>query len=316
MKLGQTVQTEINNQVELLKNNQKGLQNLLELIKSDSFFKLNDAVIQLLLIYAFSNRPEDKVFREVIVSLAGKSDFKDFNTAVRAKVITDLDTFANTASYTSNSNPTDDDKTFLLEKIRKTSIFSGKDSTNVVIRNTLDNLINGTVPIELIAGKSITCGKSGNGTIFGCNIPGSKIVYINKDANDAEYRDFIETLCHETNHALNNNVTSSYVVDIFLNEYRAHIAGKVGRGEMLTAALVKEFLNKLGRDKSKTPDSYQQINDFYEDKKFPQFKVVIDQAYKDADKGTIVNALEMRKRLIAAKFGTPYITGTNNTDNR
>lgn len=59
------------------------------------------------------------------------------------------------------------------------------------------------------------------------------------------------------------------------------------------------------------------FNDFYQNKKFPDFKAIIDQAYKDAEKGTIIDAVEMKKRLVAIPlFKTPYIVGTNNTDNR
>ena len=315
-KLDATVQAEVKRRYELVKGNSKALKNLIELVKSDNFVDLKDSGIQLLLLKALGNRGEDKVFREVIVSLAGKDDFKAFDTKLRTKVIEDLDTFATRDSYTA-SKLTDDDKTFLLEKIRKTSIFSGKSPSNNVARNTLNNIVSGNIPIELTDEKSKTCGDPAGGITFGCNLPGSKVVYINKNANDTEYKDFIETLCHETNHALNNSVVlPANVLDKFLNEYRAHIVGKLGRGDLLTAALVKEFLDKLGHDRAKTPNSYIELADFYENKKFPDYKALIDKAYKDADKGTLVDAAEMRKRLIAIKYGTPYVVGTNNTDNR
>ena len=315
-KLDATVQAEAKRLYESLKSKPKAAKNLIELVKSDNFVDLRDSGIQFLLLKVFGNRNEDKVFREVIASLAGKDDFKAFDTKLRTKVIEDLDTFATQTSYTA-SKLTDDDRTFLLEKIRKTSIFSGKTISNNVVRNTLNNLVSGNIPIELTNGKSKTCGDPAGGITFGCNIPGSKTVYINKDANDTEYKDFIETLCHETNHALNSSVIlPTYVLDNFLNEYRAHIVGKLGRGDLLTAALVKEFLDKLGHDRTKTPNSYVYLADFYEDKKFPDYKALIDQAYKDADKGTIVDAAEMRRRLIAIKYGTQYVVGTNNTDNR
>jgi hypothetical protein len=315
-KLDANVQAEAKRQYETVKSNAKSATNLIELVKSDNFVDLKNGNIQLLLLKAFSNRPEDKVFREVIVSLAGKDDFKAFDTKLRTKVIEDLDTFATRPSYT-DSKLKDDDRTFLLEKIRKTSIFSGKNIANSIVRNTLNNIVSGNIPIELTDDKSKTCGDPDGGITFGCNLPGSKTVYINKSANDAVYENFIETLCHETNHALNNSIVlPANVLDKFLNEYRAHIVGELGRGNILTAALVKKFLDKLGHDRAKTPKAYIELADFYENKKFPDYKALIDQAYKDADKKTIVDAAEMRKRLIAIKYGTPYVVGTNNTDNQ
>lgn len=195
-KLDATVQAEVKRLYELVKAKPKATKNLIELVKSDNFVDLKDSGIQLLLLKVLGNRNEDKVFREVIVSLAGKDDFKAFDTKLRTKVITDLDTFATQASYTANKL-TDDDRTFLLEKIRKTSIFSGKSPSNAVVFNTLKNIVSGNIPIELTDDKSKICGDPAGGITFGCNLPGSKIVYINKNANDAEYKDFIETLCHE-----------------------------------------------------------------------------------------------------------------------
>lgn len=116
-KLDAPVQAEAKRQYESVKANAKSAKNLIELVKSDNFVDLKDSNIQLLLLKVFSNRPEDKVFREVIVSLAGKDDFKAFDTKLRTKVIEDLDTFATRPSYT-NSKLKDDDRTFFLEKIR------------------------------------------------------------------------------------------------------------------------------------------------------------------------------------------------------
>lgn len=172
-KFDATIQAEVKRRYELVKDNPKSLRNLVELVNSDNFVDLKDSGIQLLLLKVVGNRGEDKVFREVIVSLAGKDDFKAFDTKLRTKVIENLDTFATRDSYTA-SKLTDDDKTFLLEKIRKTSIFSGKSPSNNIVLNTLNNIVSGNIPIELTNDKSKICGDPAGGITFGCNLPGSK----------------------------------------------------------------------------------------------------------------------------------------------
>ena len=105
------------------------------------------------------------------------------------------------------------------------------------------------------------------------------------------------------------------VLDKLFGEYRAFTVGFLGKTNMLTAANVQYILDILGRDKNKTPPGYMDFSNLYQNKKIPQFKSVIDQAYKDADKGKIVDGGEMRKRLIAVSLGTAYVVGTNNNDN-
>ena len=311
------VQSEVKSVYSKVSTSSISVKNLFELVGSKKFFRLEEP-LKLNFLEVYAKRPNDVEFRKVVVSLAGKKDFKSFNYKTKLKVLSDLDKTANTPNYKKGlaKNSEKKDKTFLLEKIRKTSIFCGKSPANVVARNTLNKLTSGSVPMKLEPNNSKICGDYKGQTWFGCNIPGTRDIYINKSTTKTGFLDFIETICQETNHALNNNVKLSYVVDGFLSEYRAHIVGKRGRGETLNASLVLSTVDILGRDKNKTPNGYKYLADFYRNKKFPQFKKLIDKVYVEARKGKIIDASEMRKILIATKiFNTPYINGTFNVDN-
>lgn len=158
-------------------------------------------------------------------------------------------------------------------------------------------------------------------TEFGYNKSGTKDIYINKKANDTDYKEFIDTLSHETNHALNGNEKLKYVSDAFLSEYRAHIVGQKAAGKTVDKAALKSIINNLVLaepildDKTKKPkDLYSVIRQNYRTDK--NFKTVVDQLVKDVDKGVVVDGSDLRTRLMNAGYNSDYIKNTNNIDNK
>ena len=316
------VQESLKKNLENSKNNPKAAANFIESAKSKGFRKA-DKNLQTAILDSIAKRPEDKIYRAELQEAAGHDDFQKLPKDKQLKMIEDLDKFAETPSYKSvgTNQVSDTDKNFLLEKIRKTSIFSSQNPINDVVRNTLDNVINGKIQLKVYE-KDTTVNSNGTGsTEYGYNKSGTTDIYINRKANDADYKEFIDTLTHESNHALNGNVKIEKVSDAFLSEYRAFFAGQKGAGKTVDKNFLKSVVNNLALaepnldDKTKKPkDLYSEIRQTYRSNK--TFKSFIDQLVKDIDKGTIIDGAAVRDRLMKAGYNDDYIENTTNTDNK
>ncbi len=321
-QLDSSVQESIRKNLETVKNNPQSVKNFIELAKSGGFRNASKD-LQSAMLNSLAKRPEDKIYRSALQEAVGRDDFKKLAPDKQARVIEDLDKFADTTSYKGDAATklSDDDKKFVLEKIRKTSVYSGQNPTNDLVRNTLDNIVGGNIGLKLYE-KDSTVNANGTGsTEFGYNKSGTKDIYINKKANDTDYKEFIDTLSHETNHALNGNEKIKYVTDAFLSEYRAHIVGQKAAGKTVDKAALKAVINNLVLaeplldSKTKKPkDLYSEIRQLYRTDK--NFKNFVDLLVKDIDKGVIVDGAGLRTRLLNAGYKSDYINKTNNTDNK
>lgn len=321
-QLDPIVQESVKKNLETVKNDPRSVKNFIELAKSGGFRNANKD-LQSAMLNSLTKRPQDKIYRQALPEAVGRDDFKKLAQNMQAKVIEDLDKFADTTSYKGDATTklSDDDKKFILEKIRKTSVYSGQNPTNDIVRNTLDNIAGGNIQLKLYE-KDSTVSSNGTGsTEFGYNKSGTKDIYINKKANDTDYKEFIDTLSHETNHALNGNAKIKYVTDAFLSEYRAHIVGQKAAGKKVDKEALKAIITNLALaepildDKTKKPkDLYGEIRQLYRDNK--TFKAFVDQLIKDIDKGTIVDGSDLRTRLMNAGYNSDYIKNTNNTNNK
>lgn len=321
-QLDPIVQESVKKNLETVKNNPQSVKNLIELAKSGGFRNANKD-LQSAMLNSLAKRPQDKIYRQALQEAVGRDDFKKLAQNMQAKVIEDLDKFAGTTSYKGDATTklSDDDKKFILEKIRKTSLYSGQNPTNDIVRNTLDNIVGGNIQLKLYEKDSTVSSNGIGSTEFGYNKSGTKDIYINKKANDTDYKEFIDTLSHETNHALNGNSKIKYVTDAFLSEYRAHIVGQKAAGKKVDKEALKAIINNLALaepildDKTKKPkDLYSEIRQLYRDNK--TFKAFVDQLVKDIDKGTIVDGFDLRTRLMNAGYNSDYIKNTNNTNNK
>lgn len=321
-QLDPSIQESVKKNFETVKNNPQSIKNFIELAKSGGFRNANKD-LQSAMLNSLAKRPEDKIYRAALQEAVGRDDFKKLAQDKQAKVIEDLDKFADKPSYKGDAvtSLSDDDKKFVLEKIRKTSIYSGQNPTNDIVRNTLDNVVNGNIALKLYE-KDSTVNVNGTGsTEFGYNKSGTKDIYINKKANDTDYKEFIDTLAHETNHALNGNEKLKYVTDAFLSEYRAHIIGQKAAGKTVDKAALKAIVNNLALaepvidSKTKKPkDLYSEIRQTYKTDK--NFKALVDQLVKDIDKGTLVDGSDLRTRLMTAGYNSDYIKNTTNINNK
>lgn len=321
-QLDPIVQESVKKNLETVKNNPQSVKNFIELAKSGGFRNANKD-LQSAMLNSLAKRPQDKIYRQALQEAVGRDDFKKLAQNMQAKVIEDLDKFADTTSYKGDATTklSDDDKKFILEKIRKTSVYSGQNPTNDIVRNTLDNIVGGNIQLKLYEKDSTVSSNGIGSTEFGYNKSGTKDIYINKKANDTDYKEFIDTLSHETNHALNGNSKIKYVTDAFLSEYRAHIVGQKAAGKKVDKEALKAIINNLALaepildDKTKKPkDLYGEIRQLYRDNK--TFKAFVDQLVKDIDKGTIVDGFDLRTRLMNAGYNSDYIKNTNNTNNK
>lgn len=321
-QLDVTVQKAVKENLETVRNNPQAVENFIELAKSGGFRSAGKE-LQSAMLDSLAKRPEDKIYREALQEAVGRDNFKKLAPESQARVIEDLDKFADTTSYKGDAATklSDEDKRFILERIRKTSVYSGQNPTNDVVRNTLDNIVSGNIQLKLYEKENTVSGDGVVSTDFGYNKSGTKDIYINKKANDADYREFIDTLAHETNHALNGNTKIKYVTDALLSEYRAHIAGQQAAGGKVDKQALKALLNNLVLaeplldDKTEKPENlYSEIRHFYRINN--DFKAFIDQLVMDIDKGIIVDGSDLRTRLINAGCNSDYIINTSNINNR
>ena len=321
-QLDASVQDAVRKNLEAGKNNPATVRNFIELAKSGGF-RGAAKDLQLAMLDSVARRPEDKIYRAALQEAVGRDDFKKLPADRQARVVADLDAFAATDSYKGDATTklTDDDRKFVLEKIRKTSVYSGQNPTNDIVRNTLDNITSGNIRLKLYEKETTVAANGTASTEYGYNKSGTKDIYINKKANDTDYKEFIDTLAHETNHALNGTIKIKYVSDAFLSEYRAHIVGMKAAGKKVDKAALKDILQTLvlaepvlNPTTKKPVDLYNEIRQNYRIN--ANFKAVIDQLVKDIDNGTIVDGAGLRTRLINAGFNADYIKNTSNIDNK
>jgi hypothetical protein len=321
-KLSPETQNEIKAQLGKDDSNSKAVDNMLEMVKSGGF---NGATkdTQISMLKALANHSEDTNFREALVNLSSDGKFNGLDETNRAKVINNLDRFANTESYKGKEGSwffnagahsvSDSDKKLLLDEIGKVAVYSAQNPGNAIIGNTLEHIVNGDVHLNLYEKKpevrnGITYYEYGNAG-------DATTVNLNKLTIGTNFDQFVDTLAHEANHVLNarangGDLSAGDKPERFLDEYRAFIAGLEGDGKNLSGSDFKSILDNLCHSKDA---AYPNLRKLYDNNE--TFRKVVDQAYADADKGQLINADEMEKRLVAAGLDSDYLKNTSNTDN-
>ncbi len=325
-KLDKGVQQEILSRLENNATNEKAVDNLIALVVNkpsdpligttqvDPNFAKLSTDSQKAILKAYDNHSGDKIFVDSLKSLSGKADFAALNATDQSSVVNDLDRFANTESYQGKAgglfgigshHVSDEDKTYLLDKLGNASIYSAANPGSVSLRNTLDKITNGHIKIRTYSEPtdsdgSITFGYADqDGTFF-----------VNKHP-DADWGDekFIDTLVHEVNHEL-NGPSEHDTPDRFLDEYRAFYTGLAAVGTTMDAQQQKDVIDNLIN-----PDVYPNIADQY--KNNDEFKKFIDGVKAGLDKAPpeLLDPETMRQKMLDAGFSSDYLNKTGNIDN-
>lgn len=313
-KLDKGVQTEILNRLEKNEKNPAAVDNLLNLVKDKAFLALPPET-QKAMLTALDNRPEDTVFVDSMRALAAEPRFTALTTAQQAGVIKDMDTFAKTESYKGKDgfifgiggrDVSPEDQRYLLDTIGDVSIYSAENPGLKAVRNTLDKVINGDIKFnafnEPATDGFITYGYADGNTIT-----------LNRHADAARgIEGVVDTLVHEVNHILNGN-TEAGTPERFLDEFRAWVAGIEASGQTIDAQTLRDILDNLGHSDG---GAYDHLRELYNNN--ADYRAVIDEVYAGLNETppVLIDAEQMRQRLLDAGFDSEYLRTTGNLDNR
>lgn len=307
--LSPEAQIEVLNRFDANQGNNAAVDNLINLVTSGEFAKM-PIESQRSVLQTYDNHKEDQVFVNVLKDTLAKPEFQALNAAQQAQVLSDLDKIADTETYKGEGglfghDVSDEDKTFLLDSLGNSSIYSAAHPNEVALRNTLDKITNGEIRVEAY---SEAADPNTGGITLGYTYS-EDVIYMNSHPDTQAFgaNVFTDTLVHEVNH--NQNPGGEHgTPDQFLNEYRAFYVGNDAVGNPPSADQQKDIIDNLLA-------SYPDIKDLYDNN--ADFKKFIDDAQAGLDKTPpeLLDPETVRQNLLDAGFSSDYLNTTGNVDN-
>ncbi len=261
-----------------------------------------------------------KLDSEIFV-LNSRSNIQAANLTVKQKntALGLFDTFVQTKNFT---DKTPQEQKWLLGKMTtaftdaaKNAIDIPQSKVNMPLWNTVQAVATGKINVNLY-NKGIQNGTSEYG-YYAPRTPAGDTININTNSQVAtSYKNFIETLAHETNHLLNEKRDAGLFGakfgqtpgDTLWNEYRAFVVGKVASGANPKGMTVHNVLNTLTA-------VYPKIRDAYNDPNQKAFKDAIDNIRRTTSPTQTFTVNQLRDALKKAGLGSDYLNRTSNTDN-
>ncbi|MCI0412048.1 hypothetical protein L0222_04505 [bacterium] len=243
----------------------------------------------------------DQDTRTGIIGYVGIQE-EGLNFEHRRQIGENLIRFAQTESYR-GMNP--DDRVQAQNIIFELSAHSVLNPNNAAARNTLNHLVNGTVPMGI--------GHRHNDRSDG--FMDNNTAYFNFERL-GDRNEIVDTATHEVNHVLNGN-TASGTRDRFLDEYRAWFVGDTAvDGNPPDAAQMRDVLDNLVLDPP-GGSGYDHLRRLYRND--PNLRAVV-QTVRDRlaqDPPVITSPEELRLMLAQAPGGqnSDYLNRQGNIDN-
>lgn len=299
--LSPEAQQEVLSRLDANQGNNSATDNLINLATSGAFATL-PIESQRAVLQAYDNHKEDEVFINGLKDTLAKPEFQSLNPAQQAQVLNDIDRIAATESYTDTD---DTGKTYLLDNLGNTAIFSASHPNEVAVRNTLDKIASGEIRVETY---SEAADPKTGGITLGYTYS-NDVIYMNTHPDTQAFgaNAFTDTLVHEVNH--NQNPGGEHgTPDQFLNEYRAFYVGIDAIGNPPSAQRQDGIIQNL-------LDSYPDIKELYDNN--ANFKQFIDNARAGLTKTPpeLLNPETMRQALVDAGFSSDYLNTPGNIDN-
>lgn len=290
---------------------------LVKLVNDPGFRALNDTAKETQLVHKVD---DDKSFAAGLDALIGSPRYTALGGAERAKVLADTARLTETKSFKDAKAA---DRQTMVEIVGDISAQSAARPGDALLRNTLDQVLDGKIKLGLYEREPI---KSGGQTFYNWGKANDDGIFLNthKDVRAAAVaaNRYVDTLAHEANHKLNGS-TKAGTADRFVDEYRAALVGReAALGRKLTPAEQKRALDNLVDG---TNPDYAHLADLYA--KDAKFKAAVDgmtatlQGSTDAKTGAVtapasIEPEDARKRLLDAGLSSDYLKKAGNLDNR